>query len=200
MYSPIELAAHTVSFRPDLNVMVVRWRAQAPLAAVQADYAKMLAAAEACGFSDWLLDMRRRENVTAELSAWVSQVFCPVAVARLAPHRVRMAVLRPPARREASRTNPKQKQPMALSADPAQPYDVRLFDDEREALGWLSPLLDQQWVPTAPGRLPNLFEPRRRFGFGFEAAEVHASRIGFLHNLAHDEAGEHIVGHDDGPV
>ena len=51
------------------------------------------------------------------------------------------------------------------------------------------------------GKLPDLLEPGCGFGFGFEAAEMHGGGgIGLLHNLAHDEAGEHIVGHDNGPV
>ena len=46
-----------------------------------------------------------------------------------------------------------------------------------------------------------LQQPSRGLGFGFEAAEMHGGGgIGLLHNLAHDEAGEHIVRHDDGPV
>ena len=81
MHAPIELASRTILFRPDLNVMVVRWHTHAPLDVVQADYARMLAAAQEHGMSDWLLDVRWREKVTVELSAWVSEPFYPQATA-----------------------------------------------------------------------------------------------------------------------
>lgn len=141
MYAPIELSSRSITFRPDLNVMVVRWHTQADMAVVQADYAAMLAAAEASSFTDWLLDVCRREVVTAELSAWVSREFYPIAVARLSPRRLRMAVLSSPALTEAYRTDPEQKKHVAYSTDPARPYDIRLFDDEGQAMSWLSPLL-----------------------------------------------------------
>ena len=141
MYSPIELPSRVITFRPDLNVMVVRWHTQADIAVVQADYAEMLAAAEATGFSDWLLDVRRREMVTAELSAWVSHDFYPGAVARLSPRRLRMAVLSSPTLAEAYRNDPEQKKYVDYSTDPARPYDIRLFADEGQAMSWLSPLL-----------------------------------------------------------
>jgi hypothetical protein len=141
MYSPILLPSRVITFRPDLNVMVVRWHTHADFEVVKADYAEMLTAAEASGFSDWLLDVRRREVVTAELSAWVSQEFYPGAVARLSPRRLRMAVLSSPALTEAYRTDPEQKKHVAYSTDPARPYDIRLFDDEGQAMNWLTPLL-----------------------------------------------------------
>ncbi|ALW86901.1 hypothetical protein AUC43_18545 [Hymenobacter sedentarius] len=141
MYSSIDLPSRSILFRPDLNVMVVRWHTHADFEVVKADYEQMLAAAEASGFSDWLLDVRRRDKVTAELSAWVNQEFYPQAVARLAPRRLRIAVLSSPALSEAYRTDPEQKKHVAYATDPARPFDIRLFDDERQAMSWLSPLL-----------------------------------------------------------
>ena len=139
MYSPIELPSRTITFRPDLNVMVVRWHTHAPLEVVQADYAQMLAAAEKHGLSDWLLDVRRREKVTVELSAWVSEEFYPLATARFAPRRLRMAVLNSPALTEAYRSDPDQKKYVDYALDPARPFETRLFDDEGEAMHWLNP-------------------------------------------------------------
>lgn len=141
MHAPINLPSRTITFRPDLQVMVVRWHTHADLEVVQADYAQMLAAAEATGISDWLLDVRRREKVTAELSAWVSQEFYPAAVGRMAPRRLRMAVLSSPALTEMYRNDPDQKKYVAYSTDPTRPYDIRLFDDEGQAMSWLSPVL-----------------------------------------------------------
>ena len=139
MHSPIELPSRTITFRPDLNVMVVRWHTHAPLEVVQADYAQMLAAAEKHGLSDWLLDVRRREKVTVELSAWVSEEFYPLATARFAPRRLRMAVLNSPALTEAYRSDPDQKKYVDYTLDPARPFETRLFDDEGEAMHWLNP-------------------------------------------------------------
>lgn len=39
MPQTIELPSRSISFRPDLQVMVVRWHTHAPLEVVQADYA-----------------------------------------------------------------------------------------------------------------------------------------------------------------
>ena len=66
----------------------------------------MLAVAEAHGISDWLLDVRRRDKVSPELSAWVSKDFYPQATRRLAPRRLRMAVLSSPALTEAYVSDP----------------------------------------------------------------------------------------------
>ncbi|GAB2471363.1 hypothetical protein GCM10011375_37820 [Hymenobacter qilianensis] len=138
MYSPLSLPTRTITFRPDLNVLVVRWHTHAAVEVVQADYAQMLDAAEASRCTDWLLDVRRREAAPAALSAWVSHVFYPGAVARLSPHRLRMAVLSSPSLTELYRTDPEHQKHVAYSTDPARPYDIRLFDDEGQAMHWLS--------------------------------------------------------------
>lgn len=139
MYPTIELPSRSISFRSDLQVMVVRWHTHAPLEVVQADYAQMLDAAEAHGITDWLLDVRRRQKVTTELSAWVSQEFYPQAVVRFAPRRLRMAVLNSPALTEAYRSDPDQKKYVEYVLDPARPFETRLFDDEGAAMHWLNP-------------------------------------------------------------
>ena len=123
----IELPFRSISFRSDLQVMVVRWHTYAPLEVVQADYELMLVAAEERGICDWLLGVRRRDKVTPELSAWVSHEFYPQATQRLAPRRLRMAVLNSPALTEA------------YVMDPAWPFDIGLFDDEGAAMRWLCP-------------------------------------------------------------
>ena len=141
MHTPINLPTRTITFRPDLRVMVVRWHTHAELAVVQADYAAMLAAAEAHGITDWLLDVRRREVAAPELSAWVNHTFYPQAVARFAPNRLRMAVLSSPALTAAYVSDPGHKKEVAYALDPARPFDIGLFEDEGQAMHWLSPLL-----------------------------------------------------------
>jgi hypothetical protein len=137
MLVPLVLASRTISFRPDLQVMVVRWHTQAPLDVVQADYDRMLASAEASGLSEWLLDVRRREKITAELSDWVTNTFYAEAVAYLAPKRLRLTVLSSPALSEAYRSDSAQKQYVAYVLGPSRPYDVALFEDEGAAMRWL---------------------------------------------------------------
>lgn len=141
MHSPLDLASRTIAFRPDLRVMVVRWHTHTDIAVVQADYAAMLAAAETSGFTDWLLDVRRRDKAPAELSAWVSQTFFTEAVARLAPRRLRMALLSSPVLTELYRTDPEHRQHKAYATDPARPYDIQLFTDEGQAMNWLCPVV-----------------------------------------------------------
>ncbi|GAB3868478.1 hypothetical protein GCM10028824_13480 [Hymenobacter segetis] len=140
MAQPIELPSRSISFRPDLRVMVVRWHSHAAFEVVQADYAQMLAAAEEHGISDWLLDVRRRDKIPADLSDWVTHVFYPQATARMAPRRLRMAVLNSPALTEAYTSDPDQRKYVAFVMDPARPFDMNLFEDEGAAMRWLNPL------------------------------------------------------------
>jgi|SRR6476469_1644995 len=139
MQSPIELTTRTIYFRPDLEIMVVRWHTHGSMEVVQADYACMLEAAEAFGASDWLLDVRRREKVTAELSAWCNDTFYPQAARRLAPRRLRLAVLSSPALTEAYRNDPNLKKYVEQALAPKQTFDTRMFDNEGEAMEWLRP-------------------------------------------------------------
>ncbi|MBF9239766.1 hypothetical protein I2I05_20400 [Hymenobacter sp. BT683] len=140
MIPPIELASRTLTFRTDLNVMVVRWHSMAEMEVVQADYAQMLAAAKLHGMCDWLLDVRRRQVAAPELSAWVNTSFYPGAVAELAPQRLRMAVLSSPALTAAYVSDPGHKKEVAFALDPARPFDIGLFEDEGQAMQWLRPL------------------------------------------------------------
>jgi hypothetical protein len=140
MPQPIELPSRSISFRPDLQVMVVRWHSHAAFEVVQADYAQMLAAAEEHGISDWLLDVRRRDKIPADLSDWVTHVFYPQATERMAPRRLRMAVLNSPALTEAYTSDPDQKKYVTYVMDPARPFDIGLFEDEGAAMRWLNPV------------------------------------------------------------
>jgi hypothetical protein len=137
MYTPIELASRTIFFRTDLRVMIVRWHTHTPLEVVQADYAQMLTAAERSGFGNWLLDVRRRDRASAELSAWTSGTFYPAAAAQLAP--LRVAVLSSPVLADTYRSDPDQKRYVDYVLDAARPFELQLFADEGQAMHWLSP-------------------------------------------------------------
>lgn len=143
MLRPLELATRSISFRSDLRVLVVRWHTDAPVQVVKDDYAKMLDAAVEHALTDWLLDVRRRDKLPAELSAWVNSTFYPEATARLAPRRLRMAVLSSPFMTSLYTTDPVQKKEVAYAIDPARPFDIALFEDEGKAMEWLRPLAER---------------------------------------------------------
>ncbi|MDB5234387.1 MAG: hypothetical protein JWR44_1380 [Hymenobacter sp.] len=140
MITPIELPSRTLSFRSDLNVMVVRWKSHVALEVLQDDYTQMLAAAKAHGMSDWLMDVRRRDVAPVELSTWVNTEFYPQAVVQLAPRRLRMAVLSSPALTATYTKDQAQKKEVDFALDPARPFDIGLFEDEGKAMEWLRPL------------------------------------------------------------
>ena len=138
MLAPIALASRTISFRPDLNIMVVRWHTPAPHEVVKEEYARMLTEALHHGLTHWLLDVRRRDKTPVDLSNWVNVSFYPEVAKQLAPRRLRMAVLSSPALTEAYRTDPEQKKEVAYALDPSRPFDIGLFEDEGKAMEWLS--------------------------------------------------------------
>lgn len=113
MLRPLELGTRSISFRLDLRVLVVRWHTDAPVQMVKDDYAKMLDAAVEHALTNWLLDVRRRDKLPAESSAWVNNTFYPAVAARLAPRRLRMAVLSPPSMTSLHTTDSVQKKEVA---------------------------------------------------------------------------------------
>ena len=143
MPDAIVLASRTLYFRPDLRVLVVRWHTEAPLEAVKAEYWQMLEVAVAEGLNDWLLDVRRRDKLPAELSAWVNSAFYPEAVAQMAPRRLRMAVLNSPFMTQLYTSDPVQQREVAYALDPARPFDIALFEDEGKAMEWLRPVQER---------------------------------------------------------
>lgn len=139
MLPSIQLPSRTLSFRTDLNVLVVRWHDVVETLAVQADYARMLAAAQEHGLDAWLLDVRRRQVGALELGPWVNGTFYPDAVACFAPQRLRVAVLSSPALTAAYTTDPGHRKEVAYALDPARPFDMAVFEDEGHAMQWLRP-------------------------------------------------------------
>lgn len=137
MPSSSELATRSITYRPDLGILVVRWHHDAELAVLQADYHAMLAMAEEFGCARWLLDVRRREGTDPALSLWASTVFYPAAATRLAPRRLHLAVLTSDYILDRFVNDPVQKEYVAYMMAPERDFIARTFADEGEATRWL---------------------------------------------------------------
>ncbi|WP_310397729.1 hypothetical protein [Hymenobacter sp.] len=137
MLPSFELTSRTITHRPDLGVLIVRWHHDAETAVLQADYQAMLATAEELGCARWLLDVRRREGADPAMGAWASNVFYPAAAARLLPQRLRLAVLTSSHIIDRFLDDPVQKEYVAYMLAPERPFVARSFADEGEAMKWL---------------------------------------------------------------
>ncbi|RYU82194.1 hypothetical protein [Hymenobacter persicinus] len=126
-----------ITFRPDLATLVARWQDDAPVGALQADFAALLAEAQSLPTALWLLDVRRRENLDPELASWTTTTFFPQAAAALRPARLRIAVLCSPARLAVYASDDYQMQQLTYGMAPERPYQMQLFGDEGAAMLWL---------------------------------------------------------------
>jgi hypothetical protein len=127
----------TIQYRPDLEALVVRWPSDAPLLQLQADFAAILAVAQQHDTARWLLDVRRREQISPELGRWTTTVFYPHAASRLAPQALHISVLCSPARMAVYAADPIQMQYLTYGLAPERSYYMRLFGDEGTAMEWL---------------------------------------------------------------
>jgi hypothetical protein len=127
----------TIQFRSDLQVLVARWPADAPFAQLQADFEAILREAQAQQTAYWLLDVRRRDELTPELAYWTTHEFFPRAAGALGPQTLRIATLASPARMAVYEHDAIQRETLTFGLDGARPYRLRLFDDEKAAVDWL---------------------------------------------------------------
>ncbi|MBC8082287.1 MAG: hypothetical protein H7Z21_03690 [Hymenobacter sp.] len=130
-------ATCSIQYRPDLDILVVRWPKDAALLQLQANFAAVLATAEQCGVARWLLDVRRRDQIRPELGRWTTTVFYPQAASRLVPQVLRMSVLCSPARMAVYASDPVQLHHLTYGLAPERSYCMRLFGDEGTAMEWL---------------------------------------------------------------
>lgn len=130
-------ATYTAEYRPDLQLLVLRWLEPHGLPATQASYRHLLTLAEKYNCARWLLDGRRDGPIDAKAAAWLTDFFFPEAVRALAPARLRLAVFSSPARLEQLRTDVAVASTVERSLSAALPYDTAVFLTEGEALTWL---------------------------------------------------------------
>lgn len=127
----------SITYRPDLGVLIVRWPEDAPLPQLQTDFEAILATAEQHATARWLLDVRRRDQLNPELGNWTTSIFYPHAAARLTPQELRLSVLCSPARMAVYETSQVQKRYLTYGLSNERTYRMRLFGDEGAAMQWL---------------------------------------------------------------
>ena len=116
--------------RPDLPAIIARWQRPVTPAELQAGYQALLAAADAAGCGRWLLDLRRREDLTEpSVNAWFSTQFAPALRGRYA-EAVRLAFLVSPLRAQQS--------VMAVVSATTTDCEIATFTDEAAAHTWLA--------------------------------------------------------------
>jgi hypothetical protein len=123
-----------ITFRPELQVLVVRWMRQTTPAEMQQGYHALLAEAASQHCWLWLIDARRRANANQAGTQWMMQAFFPQLAAQVG-HKVYLAYLFAPqhlADLEADSTVP------SLTYFDGRPYQVQRFTEELPAMQWLS--------------------------------------------------------------
>lgn len=116
--------------RPDLPALIARWQHEVTPAELRANYEALLAAADAAVCARWLLDLRRREDLTEPtVNKWFGQTFAPALRGRY-PEAVRMAFLVSPLRAGQPVT-------AVVSAADAD-CEIATFIDEAAAHAWLA--------------------------------------------------------------
>jgi len=116
--------------RPDLPAIIARWHRAVTSTELRAGYEAILAAADEAGCARWLLDLRRREDLTEPtVNTWFGETFAPALRSRYA-EAVRLAFLVSPLRAG---------QPvMAVVSAATADCEIATFTDEALAHAWLS--------------------------------------------------------------
>ena len=122
-----------INYRPDLPAIVARWQREVATEELQAGYQAVLDLADLVHCARWLLDLRRRNNLSdPEITAWITDVFMAQLTGRYA-HPARLAFLVSPSRAS--------ELPTALSApafNATANYQMGIFIDEATAYDWLA--------------------------------------------------------------
>lgn len=129
----------TIAFRPDLQLLALRWLRDVTFNELQAGFQAAREAARAVGATRWLIDVRRRLELDAVPSTWVANQLLPMVAAEL-PGTLQIAYLIAPARQEAINTVPDLKNAVLQAQATAQPYRLQVFIDEGVAVRWVCSL------------------------------------------------------------
>ncbi len=120
----------TLTHRADLGLVIARWQRETTPAELRADYLAIRAAADAAGCGCWLLDLRRREDVTEPMvNVWFGHEFAPSLRGRFAGP-ARLAFLVSPLRAQQPVT-------AVVSAAEADCL-IATFTEESAACDWLT--------------------------------------------------------------
>jgi hypothetical protein len=122
-----------VTYRPDLEILLVRWMRQVSLEEMKQGYLYLLDVAVEHKCRQWLLDARRRFNTDRDGARWMIDSFLPSLHARLGGRTYLAYLLVPVIMRdvEADAAFP------PASFFEGKPFIGERFIDERAAVEWL---------------------------------------------------------------
>jgi hypothetical protein len=129
----------TISYRPDLEVLVGRWMRQVSFTEMCEGYHRLLEAAVAHQCRQWLIDVRRRFNTDREGAHWMVTEFLPTLQPNLGGRTHLAYLLAPLIMRD----------PAGDSAFPSaetmadKPFLGERFIDEAAAIVWLQKMRQQ---------------------------------------------------------
>ena len=126
----------TLTYRPDMEVLIARWKRPVTLEELQVGYRCLADEAERCNTVRWLLDTRPLA-ISTEAGRWVNDVFYPTLAARF-DRPVRMAYMIPPGSRHQLQTNTEMTELLVRFQQSMHPYVFELFDQEGDAQRWLA--------------------------------------------------------------
>ncbi|RPD45689.1 hypothetical protein DNI29_16150 [Hymenobacter sediminis] len=133
----------SLTYRNDLNFLVVRWLRPVTGDETRAGYALILATAKQCDCPYWLLDGRRRQPADAETTRWGLTEFFPSLSATMG-RRVFLSQLLSPMYQQLTEAMPAFS---IAETDSARTYYMRRFNDENHAVQWLQ---QQQRASATP--------------------------------------------------
>ncbi|MFD1469349.1 hypothetical protein ACFQ48_14050 [Hymenobacter caeli] len=117
-----------LAYRPDLHLLVGRWRRPVSGAELRRGYRALLAAAEAAACPRWLVDVRGRGPLDADAARWLLGEFLPRLPACL-PGPVCLGYL----------VSPRQRAPAGPVGPAPAGTQVEFFEDEGALNHWLAP-------------------------------------------------------------
>jgi hypothetical protein len=120
----------TLAYRPDLGLVIARWQREVTPTELQSGYLAIRATADEAQCSQWLLDLRRREDVIEPaVNAWFSREFAP-SLRKRYERAARLAFLVSPLRAQ----QPVTAMVSAADAD----CQLATFVDEAQVYQWLA--------------------------------------------------------------